>query len=358
MAFLTAKNVRIAGVGAAVPSRVESVRSLTNLFSQEEVDKFIASTGVESRHVSSVLLNSDLCTAAAEKMIADLGWPKDSIGGLVVVTQSPDFYRPSNAPLVQARLGLSTDCAAQSISFGCSGWIYGMQAAVGMINGGIRRVLLCCGEGNQAYCPEDKSTYPLFGSAGTCTALECDESAPDIFMHLGSDGSGWKAIHAPDGGFRNPPTADSCVVKEYEGGIRRTRLNAWLDGMNVFTFGITQPPKSIKSLCEHYSIDIDSIDYLLLHQANMFLNAKIAKKVKVTPEKCPHNIEEFGNTSSATIPLLLVSRLKDRLLSGVTKMIGCAFGVGLSWGSVYFETDKPVVSDIVLVEDDYAQIYS
>lgn len=358
MAFLTARNVRIAGVSAAVPTHVEDVRSLTHLFSADESEKFIAATGVVSRHVSKALLNSDLCTAAAEKMLTDLGWAKDTVDGLVVVTQSPDFYRPSNAPLVQARLGLSKECAAQSISFGCSGWIYGMQAAVGMINGGLKRVLLCCGEGNQAYCPEDKSTYPLFGSAGTCTALEYDKSAPEIKMHLGSDGTGWKAIHAPDGGFRNPPTSESCIVKEYSGGIRRTRLNAWLDGMDVFTFGITEPPKSIKSLCEHFAIDVNDIDYLLLHQANMFLNAKIAKKVKIPAEKCPHNIEEFGNTSSATLPLLLVTRLKDSLAAGNVKMLGCAFGVGLSWGSIYMETNMPIISDLIQVEDSYAQIYT
>ena len=359
MAYLTAKGVRIAGISAAVPKYVENIKALTNLFTtEEEAEKFSASTGAFSRHVSKKLLNSDLCTAAAEKMIHDLGWTIESVEGLVVVTQSPDFYRPSNAPLVQARLGLPSECAAQSVSFGCSGWLYGLQAAVGMIGGGMKRVLLCCGEGNQAYCTEDKSTYPLFGSAGTCTALEYDEAAPEMCLHLATDGNGWRAIHAPDGGFRNPPTAESCIVKEYEGGIRRTRLNAWLDGMDVFTFGITRPPRSIKSLCEHFSIDIASIDCLLLHQANLFLNAKIAKKVGVPPEKCPHNIEEFGNTSSATIPLLMVTRLRERLMAGRFRAIGCAFGVGLSWGSVYFETNKPVVSDLVLVEDSYAAVYS
>lgn len=358
MAFLTAKNVRIAGVSAAVPSRTEAVRSLTNLFSAEEAEKFIASTGVVSRHVSDKLLNSDLCVAAADKLISDLGWVKESIDGLVVVTQSPDFYRPSNAPLVQARLGLSTECAAQSISFGCSGWLYGLQAAVGMINGGFKRVLLCCGEGNQAYCREDKSTYPLFGSAGTCTALEYDESAPEVKMHLASDGNGWKAIYAPDGGFRNPPNAKSCIICEYDEGVRRSRLNAWLDGMDVFAFGISQPPKSIKALCQHFSINVCDVDALLLHQANLFLNAKIAKKVGMPLDKCPHNIEEFGNSSSATIPLLLVTRLRDQLETQRLRMIGCAFGVGLSWGSVYFETHNPVVSDLVLVEDSYAANYS
>ena len=141
-------------------------------------------------------------------------------------------------------------------------------------------------------------------------------------------------------------------------GVRRSRLNAWLDGMDVFAFGISQPPKSIKALCQHFSINVCDVDALLLHQANLFLNAKIAKKVGMPLDKCPHNIEEFGNSSSATIPLLLVTRLRDQLETQRLRMIGCAFGVGLSWGSVYFETHNPVVSDLVLVEDSYAANYS
>lgn len=358
MAFLTASNVRIAGVSAAVPTRTEDVRSLTNIFSSDEAEKFIASTGVISRHVSQKLLSSDLCVAAAEKMIADLGWEKQSIEGLVVVTQCPDFSRPSNATLIQDRLGLSKECAAYCISFGCSGWIYGMQSACGLIALGLKRVLLCCGEGIQAYNPLDKSTYPLFGSVGTCTALEFENATGEINFHLGSDGSGWRAIHMPDGGYRNPFNEKSNILQEFEGGIKRTRLNTALEGMDVFTFGISQPPRSIKALCERFDIDINGIDYLLLHQANKFLNSKIAKKVKVPEDKCPHNIEEFGNSSSATLPCLMATRLRSELASKPLKLIGCAFGVGLSWGSVYFETNRPVVSNLVLVEDDYAAVYA
>lgn len=357
MAFLSAKGVRIAGISGAVPRQIEENRSL-KIFTPEEVEKFIASTGVERRHVSDELLSSDLCVAAAERMIADLGWEKESIEGLVVVTQTPDYHRPSNATLIQNRLGLSKECAAFCISFGCSGWVYGMQAAAGLIASGLKRVLLCCGEGVQAYCKEDKSTYPLFGSVGTCTALEADANASAIKFHLATDGSGWNAIRIPDGGYRNPVTAESQIIQDCAGGIRRARMNVALEGMDVFSFGISKPPKSIKALSEHFSIPLEGIDYLLLHQANLMLNAKIAKKVGVPEEKTPHNIEEFGNSSSATIPLLMVTRLKERLVSLPTKCVGCAFGVGLSWGSIYFETDKPVISDLVLVEDDYAEVHA
>ena len=223
-----------------------------------------------------------------------------------------------------------------------------------MVMSGLKRVLLCCGEGIQAYSPQDKSTYPLFGSAGTCTALEFDEAASDINFHLATDGSGWDAIYIPDGGYRNPCDANSTTIEEFEGGVRRARTNVALDGMSVFSFGISKPPKSIKALCEHFAVSIDGIDYLLLHQANLFLNAKVAKKVGVPDEKAPHNIEEFGNSSSATLPLLMVTRLKERFAETPLKCIGCAFGVGLSWGSVYFETNKPIVSDLVLVEEPNA----
>ena len=357
MAFLSVKNVRIAGISTAVPSAVEYVSSLNAIFTPEEAEKFTASTGVASRHVSTKLLSSDLCVAAAERMISDLGWDKNSIEGLVVVTQSPDFFRPSNATLVQERLGLSKECASYCISFGCSGWVYGLQAASGMIAMGLKRVLICCGEGVQAYNPLDKSTYPLFGSVGTCTALEYSESAKETCFHLATDGSGWKAIYMPDGGYRNPCNEHSKELLELEGGIKRTRLNTALDGMDVFSFGITRPPKSIKALCEKFAIIPDDVDYLLLHQANLSLNAKIAKKAGFQIEKCPHNIEEFGNSSSATIPCLITTRLKEEASNKPLKCVACAFGVGLSWGSVAFDLDKAVISDLVQVEDSYAAVY-
>lgn len=350
MAFLSIGSTRIAGVAASVPAKVERVADLS-IFTEEEATKFSASTGVVSRHVSDKLLSSDLCVAAAEKAIVDLGWDKLSIDALVVVTQTPDYHRPSNGPLLQERIGLSKECASLCISFGCSGWVYGMSTAAGLINSGCKRVLLCCGEGVQAYNKNDRSTYPLFGSVGTCTALEYDESAAPMEFHLASDGSGWQAISVPDGGYRNPPSEDSARVEEFEGGIKRTRLNVALNGMDVFSFGISRPPKSIKALSEHFNRSLDGIDYLLLHQANMFLNAKIAKKVGVPEEKVPHNIEEFGNSSSATLPLLMVTRLKSELEARPLKCAGCAFGVGLSWGSVYFETNRPHISDLVLVEE-------
>ena len=353
MAFLSVGNSIIRGISAAVPRATESVAGLS-IFSNEEAQKFTEATGVVCRHISDRLVSSDLCCAAAEKIIADLGWEKSTIDGLVVVTQCPDYIKPANSTIVQHRLGLSKECVAVSLTFGCSGWVYGCQTVGGLINSGCKRVLLCTGEGMQAYYSGDKSTYPLFGAAATCTAFEYDESAAPMEFHLACDGSEWHAIHIPHGGFRHPATAESFVPVANDQGIVSTPMHTHLNGMDVFMFGITQPPKSIKALCEHFDLNYADKDYLLLHQANLFLNEKIVKKLKIDSAKVPHNIEDFGNTSSSSVPLLMVSRLADELRRRPLDLIACAFGIGLSWGSVHFKTNKLTVSDIVLVEDSYA----
>lgn len=353
MAFLSVRNTKISGMAAAVPEHVERIDALP-IFKGDEARKFTEATGVVSRHVSEKLISSDLCVAAASRLIADLGWAKESIDGLVVVTQCPDYIKPANSTIVQHRLGLSKECVCVSLTFGCSGWVYGFQAAGGLVNGGCRRVLVCCGEGMQAYYRGDASTYPLFGAAGTCTAFEYDESASPVDFHLASDGSQWQAIYVPEGGFRHLPDANSREPYRDEAGLWRTRMSTHLNGMDVFMFGITEPVRSIKALCERFSIDCVDRDYVLLHQANMLLNGKIVRKLKLPDEKVPHNIEDFGNTSSSSIPLLMVTRLKEQLQSRPLDMIGCAFGIGLSWASLHFKTNRPVVSELVLVEDDDA----
>ena len=354
MAFLTAKNIRIAGLSAAVPRRIEEIAALTSLFSQDAMSKFTESTGVRQRHVSDVLISSDLCVGAANQLLSDIRWDRSSVDGLVVVTQCPDYIKPANSTIVQNRLGLPKDCVCISLTFGCSGWVYGFSVVAGLLNCGCKRVLLCCGEGMQAYYKGDASTYPLFGAAGTCTAFEYDDRASPVEFHMASDGSQWKAIYMPDGGFRNLPNAESFSPYQDEGGIWHVKMSTHLSGMDVFMFGITEPVKSIKRLCQHFGIDYADTDYILLHQANRFLNGKIAKKLQLPEEKCPHNIEDFGNTSSSSIPLLMATRLKDDLAARPLDFVACAFGIGLSWGSVHFKTDRIVVSDLVLMEDSDA----
>lgn len=193
----------------------------------------------------------------------------------------------------------------------------------------------------------DKSTYPIFGDAGTATALEFTENKDDVLKFcFNTDGAGYKTIMIKDGGFRNPVNEESFICHTISEGIDRRNLDLILEGMDVFAFGIAQAPKSVKTLTEHFEIDIERIDNFYFHQANLFMNEKIRKKLKLPEDKVPYSLKDFGNTSCATIPLTMVTKSMDKLKNGKYTNIACGFGVGLSWASVYFPTDHIVVSEL------------
>lgn len=342
MAFIEFKNVRIAGISSAVPRRV--VNNLERESASKDYDSaaFVESTGVLRRHVDEIC-TSDLGQAAAEKLIADLGWDKSEIGALIFVTQTPDFLYPSTACLLQDRLGLSKECYANDSSLGCSGWTYGIsQLASLMTSGSIRKGLLIVGDAKRVVPDDD----PLFGYAASVTALEYAEGAKGFQCHFGTDGSGYDAIIVPDGGCRNRVSAKSFELEEVDSKYYN-RLQCRMNGMDVFSFGITVPPKSIKKLAEHYCFDYMDADYYVFHQANMKMNSLLAQKLKLPAEKVPMSIREYGNTSSASIPMTICTQLKGKFENKPTKFICCGFGIGLSWGTVAFETNNVVISDLV-----------
>ena len=189
----------------------------------------------------------------------------------------------------------------------------------------------------------------LFRSAGTATALEFDTHSKGLKFHLAVDGSGAKAIIIPDGGYRNQYTANSIQRVTDEEGISRTPSDLILDGMNVFSFGISKAPESVNLLSSHFGIDLETTDYFLFHQANKFMNEKIRKKLKIPAEKVPYTLKDYGNTSSATIPFTLTKELGEIASEGTLNYIACGFGVGLSWGSVWFSTDRLICPAIIEV---------
>ncbi len=353
MAFLECKHVRIAGIAAGVPKLVYSNLTLSaekgEISGNYTPEAFVELTGVQERRWSETLCTSDLCYAAAEQLIADLGWEKSDIGALFFVSQTADYVLPATACILQHRLGLSTECYAADIALGCSGWVYGLSSALSLMNtGSIRKVLLLAGDAKKrAPQPSD----PLFGSAGTVTALEyTEEEGASFKFHFGTDGSGYDAILMPDGGSRNQVKPETFIPEDYEGKPMH-RMQTHMKGMDVFSFGITTAPKTVKKLGEHFGFDYLSYDYFLFHQANLKMNAMIAKKLKLPQEKVPMCMRHFGNTSSASIPLTLVTQLKGKVEDTPTKFLCCGFGVGLSWGTVAFETEKLVISGLVEVDE-------
>lgn len=344
MAFLKIDNVKISGLSAAVPKTV--VNNLT-LQSADKVAydsaDFVATTGVKERRNDKSLKTSDLCTAAAEQLISDMGWSKDEIDALILVTQTGDYILPATACILQDRLGLSKSCYAMDIGLGCSGWVYGLSNVASLMqSGNIRKALLLVGD-TGLYSPDDDL---LFGSAGTVTALEYAPGVDPMYFNMGTDGSGFDAIIIPDGGAVNPFSEKSLEEIEIDGHVYN-RLQSQMKGMDVFSFGITTAPKTVKKLSQKYGFDLSDANFLVLHQANKKMNDMIVKKLKFTTEQAPLSLDEFGNTSCASIPLTMVTRMAEPLRNNLVKSVVCGFGVGLSWGAGLLTTDKITVSDLV-----------
>lgn len=348
MSFITIPNVKFSGISACVPKEEIAVSDFV-LFNSSDADNFSKTIGVKKRRIASDnICSSDLCVEAARKLLSDLNWCNDDVECLVYVTQTPDFKIPATSPILQQKLGLPQSCMTIDISLGCSGWVYGMSVISSLLShGGIKKGLLLVGDTILKTCSvNDKSTFPLFGDAGSATALEY-ELNNKMYFNLMSDGSGSDVIKIEDGGYRKQVNNDSFIDKKISDGVIRNNLQLHLEGMDVFTFGISKAPKSINQLLDFFQLNVDNVDFFIMHQANKMMNEKIKSKLKISDSKFPYSIRDFGNTSCASIPMTMVTELREQLQTSKLNNIACGFGVGLSWGSVYFETEKIVVSDLV-----------
>lgn len=336
-------NLKISGIAVGVPKNVVKSEDL-KLSSDYDAAAFIETTGIRERRYSNDFTTSDLCFAATERLIADLGWERSDVDILVFVSQNADYILPATSCILQERLGLKKECYAEDIALGCSGWVYGLSTIAGLMSRGeAKKALLLAGDAKRR---AEYELDTLMGFAGTATAIEYEEGAEGFKFHIGTDGSGFQSIIIPDGGARNMTTEKSFVKEDVNGNLIN-RLTPRMDGMDVFSFAITVPPKSIKGLAQHYGFDYHDADYFVFHQGNVIMLNMIIKKLKVDPKKMPLSLPYFGNTSSASIPITIATQLKGKIEHKHTKIIGCGFGVGLSWGTVAFETDEIVISDLV-----------
>jgi 3-oxoacyl-[acyl-carrier-protein] synthase-3 len=345
MAFFKIENVKVSGISACVPKQIEE-NSAFPLFNSETYTKYAATTGVErKRKAPANMSTSDLCVPAAEALIEALRWNKEDISILILVSQTPDYILPATSPLIQHRLGLNKACYTLDISLGCSGWVYGMSVAAGLVaafknTAGCGKAILLTAETHLKCCSsEDQSTYPLFGDAAAATALEYEPETDSLFFNMNSDGSGHKAIMINDGGSRNPFSVASLDKIVRGNGIISNNMQLTLDGMEVFSFGIKRAPECVNALIDEFNLDKDKIDYFTFHQANLMMNEQIRKKLKLPVEKIPYSLKNFGNTASASIPLTMATQLAGELETKKLSHIACGFGVGLSWGGIYFATD-------------------
>ena len=348
MAFITYNGVGIRALSACVPSKIMYNHDLDYLISQDEIDKTINSIGIsEKRFAEAGVCASDLCFEAAKQLLKDNDVDLSTIDMLLFLSQTPDYKIPATSPILQERLGLPKTTACLDLSLGCSGDVYALSTAYAYVSMlGINRVLLLVGETfSKITSLYDKVNAPLYGDAGTATLVEKGDFTTSYF-ELMSDGSGKDSVMIPAGECRNPFSIENFRVEEQEDGNKRSGQQIYMNGMDVFNFALRVVPKSIKSVLERVDISLENLDYLIFHQANRFMTDFFVKKMKFDSRKVPYCLERFGNTSSASIPLTIVSELKGKL-DTKTKVVLCGFGAGLSWGTSYIEFQNCNVSSLI-----------
>lgn len=343
--------VSIGGISAAVPQHREDNAELTTLDDRSRKE-IIERVGIRNRHVADEQTTAaDLCEVAAKKLLAELDWNPSEVELLAFVTQTPDHTVPGTATQLQHKLGLPKNAIALDINQGCAGYVYGLSVVGAMMRSmNIKRALLLVGDTiTKMVSKIDASIAPIFADAGSATALELDDAADDMIFRMGSIGEEFEAIHIPHGGFRNPTTDESLAPKKVADGIERNLAQLSMNGQAVFTFGLSTVASEISALLSSQNLTASHFDYLVMHQANQFLNDSIARKTGFEKEQVPSSLHDFGNTSCATIPVTLVSQLANDLRASQLNLLLSGFGVGLSWGNVILTTDRLVCPNMIYV---------
>lgn len=348
MAIFTVQGVTLAGVCACVPKNTED-NAMFSVLPENERELFIKTTGIRYRRVApNGITTSDLCFHAAEKLLKDLGWNRSDVKVLVFASQTPDYLIPNTSSILQDRLKLSKNCLAFDVNIGCSGYVYGLSIIGSLLQQmpGAKALLLVGDISTSTISMKDRITAPLFSDAGTATALEFAEKGY-VHFNLQSDGAEFDDIIIPDGGMKNKFNIHSLEPVQYESGVERNNLQMKLDGIKVFNFVLREIAPNIEALFAEKKIDKASIDYFVFHQANLLMLESVRRKLHVEPEKVPYSLYNFGNTSSATIPLTMAVILRSKLTTGKVRLLLSGFGVGLSWGCAYIETEKIVCPELI-----------
>ena len=339
MARSAMSGISMKGVVASVPEREVSNERDYPWFEASEIRKVTAMVGVKHRRVvDEQTCTSDLCESAARCLLSRVGWDPETVDGLIVVTQTPDYIMPSTSCLLQTRLGLSESCASFDVGLGCSAYVYGLWLANSLtMSKACKRILLLTGETPSKFVnPRDRATALLFGDAGTATALEATDDLSTLAHYIMmTDGRGAKDLIIPSGGFRDRFPADT------------NRFFVSMDGAHVFDFTRTRVPALIKEMLEFSGKSASDYDYFIFHQANEYLIKFIAGRAGIDPGRVPIFIGRYGNTGAASVPMTLA-------LAGAPKSGGeffdvmlLGFGVGLSWGAVSIRVSRSCVLDIL-----------
>jgi len=325
--------VSINAISYYLPEKVLSNKDLVNEFGTWSEDKIYKKTGIIERHVVTEEIVSDIAVKAALKLFEENDIQKEEIDFLLLCTECPDYFLPSTACVVQGRLGLRKDIGAYDMNLGCSGFIYGLATAKGLICAGLaKNVLFITADTlSKTIHPLDKSTRTLLGDAAAATLISKSDVDGVLDFVLGTDGGGMCTIIIPAGAWAAPSSEETRIEETNRWGNVRTKENLYMDGPEVMNFIIDVVPKMFEDVLIKNNMKFDEIDNVVLHQASYIILDKLRDKLNIPEEKFFINIENKGNTASCSIPLALRDmQIQGRLKKG-DKILTMGFGVGLSY---------------------------
>jgi len=342
------EHIEIAAMAAAVPERVIDNLNSSDFFTEKEAKSVIKLTGIAQRRLAAEgTCASDFCYAAAERLIKTMKIDRSEIDALIFTTQNPDYRMPATGIILQHRLGLPKATLAFDLPLGCSGFVYGLSIAFNLCNQPhINQVLILDGESKERL-KTDKAISLLFSDGGTATLIRKTDRRNPTYLSLRSDGSRWQAIHIPGGGYRNPTSLETLKMKKRKDGSIKSDEHGTMDGAAVFEFTITDVPRDIKNTVKRARTTFEDIDYFVFHQANKFMTDHFCKKLKIPLDRVSYSLHKFGNTSSFSIPLTIVSELNPHLNGTKKKLLMSGFGIGMSWGTVVTELDNCTICELV-----------
>ena len=333
---------RIVGIATHLPLRVLSNDELAGLYPGWPADKILEKTGIEERRIAAEDETAlDLGCAAASKLLKRGLAAVEDVDFLLFCTQAPDYFLPTSACIMQERLGLPKACGALDFNLGCSGYVYGLAIANGLIvSGAARNVLLVTADTYSKFIhPLDKSVRTLFGDGAAATLITRSEEAggrigPFVF---GTDGGGADRLMVKAGGLRHPSNAETAKEREDGAGNVRSDNNLYMDGAAVMTFTLREVPRVFRQLLAVSGYEGDDLDFVVLHQANKFMLDALQKKIGLEDAKFPRDFRTIGNTVSSTIPFVLAGLVETSRLRAGSRLMLIGFGVGLSWAAGIIE---------------------
>ena len=329
-------NSFIKAISYYLPEQVLSNVELNDAFPEWSVDKISEKTGIHERHISGDdEFSSDLAIKAATKLFSEHSINKKDIDYIFFCTQSPDYFLPTTACIIQNKLGIPVTSGAIDFNLGCSGFVYGLGLAKGLIETGqCKNILLLTGETYSKFIyKKDKSVKTIFGDAAAATLIASRmEIGIDNFVY-GTDGSGADKLIVKTGGMRYPKTVEGASEFVDNRGNIRTADSLFMDGSEIFAFTLSAVPNLIQSVLEKGNLGMDDIDLFIFHQANAFMLEALRKKIGINNDKFFIHLKDCGNTVSSTIPIALYEAIKQNRAKKGNKILLAGFGVGYSWAA-------------------------